>query len=56
MPEEFERLKTKITASMRKSHPESGKWSEERKSGYVFGTLRKLGWVKGKDGHMHKTK
>jgi len=54
MPAEYEKLKAKIMASMHKSHPEAKDWSESRKAGYVYGTLSKMGWKRGKGGHMVK--
>jgi len=39
MPEELER---KLRAQVNREHPN---WSEERKDAYIYGTLRKTGWV-----------
>ena len=54
MPAEYEKLKAEIMESGRKAHKDWGKWSERKKAGYIYGTLAKQGWVKGKGGHMVK--
>ena len=54
MPKEYERLKRDIITSGRKKHKDWGSWSKERKDAYVYVTLRKAGWVRGKGGHMVK--
>jgi hypothetical protein len=39
MPKALER---KLKQEVNKKHPN---WSEERKNAYIFGVLRKTGWV-----------
>jgi hypothetical protein len=36
------RLEKELRARIRRLHP---KWSQERKDAYIYGTLRKTGWV-----------
>ena len=43
--DKYERMGQHVRAGMRKSHPESTKWSDERRDAYVYGGKRKAGWV-----------
>lgn len=54
MPEEYYRAKEECGEAGRKAHSDWGRWSEERRNGYIYGCLKNRGWVKGKDGHMVK--
>ena len=40
----WERMGSHIKESMKKSHPESSDWSEERKDAYIYGGKRNRGW------------
>ena len=39
MPKELEK---KLKRQVEKEHPD---WSEKRKNAYIYGTLRKTGWI-----------